>query len=119
MKLGIIGGSGLDDPKILENYEEIEVDTPFGKPSSKITCGKIKDVEVFILARHGKKHEIPPTHVNNKANIFAFKKLGCKKIIATTAVGSLREEIERGDKVNDKELKEKLLKHANFENYNK
>jgi 5'-methylthioadenosine phosphorylase len=97
MKIGIIGGSGLDDPKLLENYEEVEVGTPYGTPSSKITCGKIGNTEVCILARHGKKHQIPPTQVNNRANIFALGKLGCKHIIATTAVGSLREEIGRGD----------------------
>lgn len=97
MKIGIIGGSGLDDPKLLKEAREVEVETPYGKSSSSITCGKINEIEVCILARHGKKHEITPTHVNNRANIFALKKLGCKYIIATTAVGSLREEIRRGD----------------------
>jgi len=97
MKIGIIGGSGLDDPKIINNFQEREIDTPYGKPSSKITCGKIKDIEICILARHGKKHEIPPSQVNNRANIYALGKLGCTHIIATTAVGSLREVIERGD----------------------
>jgi len=97
MKLGIIGGSGLDDPKLLKNAEELITDTPFGNPSSPITKGTIGGVEVFILARHGRKHEIPPTHVNNRANIHALKELGCTHVIVTTAVGSLREEIGRGD----------------------
>jgi 5'-methylthioadenosine phosphorylase len=97
MKIGIIGGSGLDDPKFIQDYEEREVDTPYGKPSSTITCGKINNVEVCILARHGKKHEIPPSQVNNLANIYALGKLGCEYILATTAVGSLKEEIGRGD----------------------
>ncbi len=97
IKIGIIGGSGLENPEILENYREIEVDTPFGKPSSKLMCGKLFGIDVAIISRHGKKHEIPPTHVNNRANIFALKYEGCKKIIATTAVGSLKEEIKRGD----------------------
>jgi len=97
MKIGIIGGSGLDDPKILENQEEKNIETPFGTPSSPITTGKIKDIEICILARHGKDHQIPPTQVNNKANIYALKQLGCTHIIATTAVGSLREQIKRGD----------------------
>ena len=97
MKVGIIGGSGLDNPGLIENFQEKEVDTPYGKPSSSITCGKINGVEVCILARHGKKHEIPPTKVNNKANIYALGKLGCECIIATTAVGSLKQEIEGGD----------------------
>jgi 5'-methylthioadenosine phosphorylase len=97
MKIGIIGGSGLENPEILENYKEIEVETPFGKPSSKLFCGKLYGIDVVIISRHGLKHEIPPTHVNNRANIFALKYEGCKKIIATTAVGSLKEEIKRGD----------------------
>lgn len=97
MKIGIIGGSGLDDPKIMQSHEEKEVETPYGKPSSAITCGKIAGVEICILARHGKKHEITPTHVNNQANIYALAKLGCSHVIATTAVGSLREDIGRGD----------------------
>lgn len=97
MKLGIIGGSGLENPELLENYKEIEVDTPFGKPSSKLITGKLFGIDVAIISRHGSKHEIPPTQVNNRANIFALKYEGCKKIIATTAVGSLREEIKRGD----------------------
>ena len=97
MKIGIIGGSGLDDPKMLQNYEEKKLDTPYGKPSSSITCGKIAGLDVCILARHGKKHEIPPTQVNNRANIYALAKLGCTHIIATSAVGSLKEEIGRGD----------------------
>lgn len=97
MKIGVIGGSGLDDPQLLQDYKEVEVETPFGKPSSPLTIGKIKNVEVVIISRHGKKHEIPPTQVNNRANIFALKDQGCKHIISTTAVGSLKQEIQRGD----------------------
>ncbi len=99
VKIGIIGGSGLDDPKLLSNYEEKEIDTPFGKPSSKITCGKINGIEVCILARHGKNHDIPPSVINYRANIHAFKILGCDFIIATSAVGSLRDEIKPGNLV--------------------
>ena len=82
MKIGIIGGTGLENPQILEDYKEIEVDTPFGKPSSSIATGKIKGIEVFIISRHGKKHEFPPSQINNRANIFALKDKGCKFIIA-------------------------------------
>ena len=96
-KIGIIGGSGLDDPELLRDYQEITIETPYGNPSSNIIVGKIKDIEVCILSRHGKKHEIPPTQVNNRANIYALKKLGCTHIVSTTAVGSLREKIKRGD----------------------
>jgi 5'-methylthioadenosine phosphorylase len=63
-KIGIIGGSGLDDPKIIDNPEEQSVDTPFGNPSSTLTVGKINGVDVVLLARHGKKHNLSPTQVN-------------------------------------------------------
>ena len=99
MKIGIIGGSGLDNPQLLKDYEEKDVETPYGKPSSKIVCGKISNVEVCILARHGRNHEIPPSQVNFRANIYALKSLGCMQILATSAVGSLKEEIAPGDLV--------------------
>jgi len=95
-KIGIIGGSGLDDPNILESSKDIEVDTEFGKPSSKLKVGKIKGVDVVLLARHGREHTIPPTQVNFRANIQALKDIGCTHILATTACGSLKEEIDRG-----------------------
>ena len=97
LKIGIIGGSGLENPELLQDFKEIEVDTPFGKPSSKLITGKLYGIDIAIISRHGKKHEIPPTQVNNRANIFALKYEGCKYIIGTTAVGSLREDIKRGD----------------------
>jgi len=97
VKIGIIGGSGLDDPKIMKDSKEIEVDTPYGNPSSPLTVGKIEGVDVVILARHGKKHTIYPTGVNFQANIHALKEQGCTHIIVTTACGSLKEEIKPGD----------------------
>ena len=97
MKIGVIGGSGLEKGDILQNVEEIEVDTPYGKTSSKIKKGDLNGVEVYILSRHGYNHEISPTKVNNKANIYALAKLGCKHILATTACGSLKENIAPGD----------------------
>jgi 5'-methylthioadenosine phosphorylase len=97
MKIGIIGGSGLDDPKLIEDYKEVEVDTPFGMPSSKLITGKIKGIDVVFISRHGRQHTIPPTYVNNKANIFALKKSGCEYILATTACGSLKENIKPGE----------------------
>jgi 5'-methylthioadenosine phosphorylase len=98
-KIGIIGGSGLDDPKILKNPAEKEVTNKYGQPSSTLTCGKIDGVEVVILARHGKDHGIMPTKVNFLANIYALKEEGCTHILAATAVGSLREEIKPGNLV--------------------
>jgi 5'-methylthioadenosine phosphorylase len=96
VKIGIIGGSGLDNPDILEGAKDIEVDTPFGKPSSALKLGKIKGIDVVLLARHGREHTIPPTQVNFRANIRALKDQGCTHILATTACGSLRKEIYRG-----------------------
>ncbi|MBR9690226.1 S-methyl-5'-thioadenosine phosphorylase [Candidatus Woesearchaeota archaeon] len=96
VKVGIIGGSGLDNPDILKDAKEVVVKTEFGAPSDKIKTGKIDGVKVAILPRHGKKHTIPPTHVNYRANIAALKKLGVTHIIATTACGSLKKEIGRG-----------------------
>ena len=95
-KIGIIGGSGLDDPDILEGSSETSIKTPYGDPSSKIKEGKIEGQHVAILSRHGIDHSILPTNVNFRANIFALKKIGCTHILASTAVGSLRNAIEPG-----------------------
>jgi 5'-methylthioadenosine phosphorylase len=97
MKIGIIGGSGLEKSDIFSNLEEIKVETPYGETSSKIKKGNLNGVEIFIISRHGENHEIMPTHVNNKANIYALAKLGVKQILATTAVGSLKEKIAPGN----------------------
>lgn len=99
VKVGIIGGSGLDDPNLMKDIKEKKVKTPYGSPSSPLTIGKINGVDTVVLARHGKKHSIYPTGVNFRANIFALKKEGCTHILATTAVGSLREKIRPGDLV--------------------
>lgn len=95
-KIAIIGGSGLEDPAILKDPEDIYIETPYGKPSSGFKCGKIGGVNVAILSRHGRDHSIPPSQVNNRANLWAIKELRCTHIIVTTACGSLREEIDRG-----------------------
>lgn len=97
IKIGIIGGSGLDDPQILQDTQDLDVNTPYGKPSSLLKVGKINNINVILIARHGRQHTIPPTQVNNRANIHALKEQGCTHILATTACGSLRQEIERGD----------------------
>lgn len=98
-KIGIIGGSGLDDPKILTAPKEIDLDTPYGKTSDRLICGYIGNTEVVILARHSKTHSISPTKVPYRANIWALKEVGCTHILATTACGSLREELMPGDLV--------------------
>jgi len=99
IKVGIIGGSGLDDPNLLKDYREIEVNTVYGKPSSNLTLGKIGNTDVVILARHGKKHSINPGNVNYRANIWALKEQECTHIIVSSACGSLKEEIKPGDLV--------------------
>lgn len=99
VKIGIIGGSGLDDPDILENRTEIDEDTPYGKPSDKLIAGVIKGVDCILLARHGRKHDIMPSNVNYRANIMALKQQGCTHVIVTNACGSLKEEIHPGDVV--------------------
>jgi 5'-methylthioadenosine phosphorylase len=95
--IGIIGGSGLDNPDIFANSRDEKVSTPYGDPSSPLKHGTINGVKVILLGRHGREHTIPPTQVNYRANISALKAAGCTHIVATTAVGSLREEIGRGD----------------------
>jgi 5'-methylthioadenosine phosphorylase len=99
IKVGIIGGTGLDDPEIIDNRVDREVDTPYGKPSSPLLIGTIGETDAVVLSRHGKNHSIYPSAVNYRANIYALKQEGCTYIIATTAVGSLREEIKPGDLV--------------------
>jgi 5'-methylthioadenosine phosphorylase len=96
-EIGIIGGTGLYDPKLLKNVEEVTVDTPYGAPSDAITIGKLSGRRVAFLPRHAKKHTIRPTDVNSRANIFALKKLGVQRILAPSAVGSLKEDYKPGD----------------------
>jgi 5'-methylthioadenosine phosphorylase len=94
IRCGIIGGTGVDEIEDLTNREEIKVNTPFGSPSSKIIAGKLKDIKVAFLSRHGKGHILLPSEINYRANIFALKKLGVETILSVSAVGSLKEEIE-------------------------
>ncbi|MFH1821168.1 MAG: S-methyl-5'-thioadenosine phosphorylase [Methanobacteriota archaeon] len=96
-EFGIIGGTGLYDPKLLKNAEDIELETPYGPPSDSITIGELNGKQVAFLPRHAKKHTIRPTAINFRANVFALKKLGVKRILAPSAVGSLKEEYRPGD----------------------
>lgn len=97
VKIGIIGGSGLDNPDILKNAADVSLSTVWGSPSSPLREGKIRGVPVVLLARHGREHNLPPSMVNYRANIQSLKDAGCTHLLATTAVGSLRAEIRRGD----------------------
>ena len=98
-RIGIVGGSGLDNPDILEGEHDSAVNTRWGAPSAALKIGRIAGVEVVLLGRHGREHTIPPSQVNYRANIQALQDAGCTHILATTAVGSMREEIGRGDLV--------------------
>jgi len=97
--IGVIGGSGLYHMEGLADIREVEVKTPFGKPSDKFIKGKLGKTQLVFIPRHGKGHRWLPTEVNSRANIFGMKKLGVERIIAVSAVGSLREEIAPGDLV--------------------
>ena len=96
LKIGIIGGSGMEDPTLISNYSKETVSTPYGDPSSELIVGNIADVPVVILSRHGQGHSINPTNVNYRANIWSLKENGCTHILAATACGSLRRQIEPG-----------------------
>ena len=96
VEVGIFGGTGIYDSGLLEDAKEVDIDTPYGKPSDTITVGIFKGRKIAFLPRHGKKHSIPPHKINFKANIWAFKELGVTRIIAPSAVGSLKEELEPG-----------------------
>ena len=96
-EIGIFGGTGIYDSGLLKDSKEISIDTPYGKTSDSITVGEFNGKKVAVMPRHGKKHTIPPHLINFRANIWAFKELGVKRIIAPSAVGSLKEEFEPGN----------------------
>ena len=96
-EIGIFGGTGIYDSGLLKESKEITIETPYGKTSDSITIGEFNERKVAFMPRHGKKHTIPPHLINYKANIWAFKELGVKRIIAPSAVGSLKEEFEPGN----------------------
>lgn len=92
--IGVFGGSGFYS--FLEDVEEIEIETPYGKPSDKISIAEISGKKVAFLPRHGKKHHIPPHLINYRANIYAMKMLGVKKIISPCSCGSLKSQLKPG-----------------------
>jgi 5'-methylthioadenosine phosphorylase len=98
-ELGIIGGSGFYKMKGIEDSRYIEVETPFGKPSEKILLGKIEGKTIAFLSRHGIGHRLSPSEVNYRANLYAMKKLGVRKLFSVSAVGSLKEELKPMDLV--------------------
>ena len=95
--IGIIGGTGLYQMDELQVMDVREVTTPFGSPSSPIVLGMLQGRNVAFLARHGLHHDLLPSEVNYRGNIWALKSLGVRTIVGVSAVGSLREEIRPGD----------------------
>ncbi len=95
MKIGIIGGSGLDDPDMINELKSQHWATSYGE--TMIKFGKLNEVDVVFVPRHGPNHQFSPTHTNYRANIQTLKDLAVTHIIATNACGSLKEEIGRGD----------------------
>jgi len=97
VKLAFIGGTGLYQIDGLEIVDSVDIDTPFGKPSDSIKIAQFGDRKAAFLPRHGVGHRYLPTEIPVKANIWALKKIGIEKIIAVSAVGSLKEEIRPRD----------------------
>src|SRR5262245_50659095 len=93
IKIGIIGGSGLYQMAYLAGTEEIEVETPFGRPSDTYRIGTLEGKRVAFLARHNRNHTISPSELNFLANVYGFKKFGAEWILSASAVGSLKEEL--------------------------
>lgn len=96
-KIGVIGGTGLYDIEGLTDIEEVDIETPFGKPSDTIIIGRLEGVGIAFLPRHGRGHRISPTEVPSRANIYALKSLGVEHIIAICSAGSFKKEIKPGD----------------------
>ena len=94
--IGVIGGSGLYAVDALEDAQWIAVKSPFGTPSDEILCGRIGEVQLRFLPRHGRGHRLTPNGVNARANIDALKRAGCTDILAISAVGSLDEGLPPG-----------------------
>ena len=95
-RVGVIGGSGLYQIEGLQRVKELDLRTPFGKPSDKFIQGSLGETELLFLPRHGRGHRWLPTEINFRANIFGMKKLGVERIISVSAVGSLQEKIAPG-----------------------
>lgn len=94
-EIGVFGGSGFYD--FLDDAEEVKVETPYGSPSAVITIGTVAGKRVAFLPRHGRDHSLPPHKINYRANVWAFKTLGIKRVICPCAAGSLQKDVKPGD----------------------
>jgi len=97
IELAVIGGSGVYDMAGLTDVEEVTISTPFGDPSDRITTGVVQGTRMAFLPRHGRLHQLTPSEVPYRANIYALKMMGVKFIISISACGSLREDYSPGD----------------------
>jgi 5'-methylthioadenosine phosphorylase len=97
--LGVIGGSGFYEMKGLDKVEQMELETPFGRPSDPFYQGRIGETEVVFLARHGRGHRLLPSEINFRANVFGMKQLGVTHLVSVSTAGSLKEEIHPGELV--------------------
>jgi 5'-methylthioadenosine phosphorylase len=95
--LGVIGGSGFYQMNGLDKVEMMELETPFGRPSDPFYQGRIGDLEVVFLARHGRGHRLLPSEINYRANVFGMKQLGVTHLVSVSTAGSLKEEIHPGE----------------------
>jgi 5'-methylthioadenosine phosphorylase len=95
--IGVIGGSGFYSISGLEGLEQIQLDTPFGAPSDTFYRGRLGEVRVVFLARHGRGHRLLPTEINFRANIYGMKQLGVEHLISVSSAGSMREDLHPGD----------------------
>lgn len=92
-KVGVIGGSGLYSSDAIKGARELTLKTPFGAHSGPIVVGELEGVPCAFLPRHGRGHVVTPTEINQRANIWALKSLGVERVLAFSAVGSLKEEL--------------------------
>jgi 5'-methylthioadenosine phosphorylase len=97
--LGVIGGSGFYQMNGLDKVEMMELETPFGRPSDPFYQGRIGDLEVVFLSRHGRGHRLLPSEINFRANVFGMKQLGVTHLVSVSTAGSLKEEIHPGELV--------------------
>jgi 5'-methylthioadenosine phosphorylase len=94
-EIGVFGGSGFYD--LLERVDEVEVETPFGPPSAPVVAGEVAGKRVAFLPRHGRRHELPPAQIPYRANVWAMKELGVRRIIGPCASGALRADLALGE----------------------
>jgi 5'-methylthioadenosine phosphorylase len=95
--LGVIGGSGFYSMSGLEGLEQIELETPFGAPSDSFYRGRLGEVRVVFLARHGRGHRLLPSEINFRANIYGMKQLGVQRLVSMSSAGSMCEDLHPGD----------------------